>query len=86
MTVDSVSVDFDKYQQVQRLINPPQPGAGGFAFFGGVPGGSRGTVGFQASTGDYLVSFKVGDKIYKQVLHVDRVGPRELRNALGQVP
>jgi photosystem II stability/assembly factor-like uncharacterized protein len=86
MTVDSVSVDFDKYQQVQRLINPPQPGAGGFVFFGGVPGGSRGTVGFQASTGDYLVSFKVGDKIYKQVLHVDRVGPREIRNALGQVP
>jgi hypothetical protein len=55
-------------------------------FFGGAPGGSRGTVGFQATTGDYLVSFKVGDKIYKQVLHVDRVGPRELRNALGQVP
>jgi hypothetical protein len=47
-------------------------------FFGGGPG-NRGTTGFQASTGDYLVSITVAGKTYKQVLHVDRVGPGELR-------
>ena len=76
MTVNGVNVDFDKYQQVQRLINPPTAG-GLIAFF--APPGARGTVGFEAGTGDYLVSFKVGDKVYKQILHVDRVPPGEVR-------
>jgi hypothetical protein len=82
MTVGGVNVDFDKYQEAQRLINRaingPNPNAGGNVFFFGGPG-SRGTTGFQASTGDYLVSITVGGKTYKQVLHVDRVAPGELR-------
>jgi len=47
-------------------------------FFFGAPG-NRSTVGFEASTGDYLVSINVGGKTYKQVLHVDRVPPGEVR-------
>jgi hypothetical protein len=84
-TVGGQQIDFDKYQTVNRLINPPQPPGGGIVFFGG-GGGNRGTVNFEASTGDYLVSFKVGDKVYKQVLRVERVGPGEVRNAQGIAP
>jgi hypothetical protein len=47
-------------------------------FFFGTPG-NRGTVGFEASTGDYLVTISVAGKVYKQVLHVDRVPPGEVR-------
>jgi hypothetical protein len=82
MTVGGVNVDFDKYQEAQRLINRaingPNPNAGGNVFFFGGPG-NRGTQGFQASTGDYLVSISIGGKTYKQVLHVDRVTPGELK-------
>jgi photosystem II stability/assembly factor-like uncharacterized protein len=83
MTVGGVNVDFDKYQEAQRLINRaingPNPNAGGNVFFFGGGPGNRGTTGFQASTGDYLVSITVGGKTYKQILHVDRVAPGELR-------
>ncbi len=80
MTIGGANVDFDKYQEVQQLINRavngPNP-ANTFVF--GAPTGNRGTVGFEAGTGDYLVSFSVGGKVYKQVLHVERVGPGEVR-------
>jgi hypothetical protein len=83
MTLGGVNVDFDKYQEAQRLINRaingPNPNAGGNVIFFGAGPGNRGTTGFQASTGDYLVSITVGGKTYKQVLHVDRVAPGELR-------
>jgi len=80
MTLNGANIDFEKYQEVQTLINRsingPVPN-NGVVFFGG--GGNRGTVNFEASTGDYLVSFSLGGKTYKQVLHVDRVGPNEVR-------
>jgi hypothetical protein len=81
MTVNGANMDMDKYQELQSLVNraingPGNPNNGVF-FFGGP--GSRGTVGFEASTGDYLVSMSVGGKVYKQVLHVDRVPPNEVR-------
>src|SRR5262249_40566684 len=68
MTVGGANMDFDKYQEAQRLINraingPNPNAAGNVFFFGGA--GNRGTTGFQASTGDYLVSITVAGKTYK---------------------
>jgi photosystem II stability/assembly factor-like uncharacterized protein len=79
MTVNGESIDMEKYQELQTAINRSiNPNANPNAFFFGTPG-NRGTVGFEASTGDYLVSITVAGKTYKQVLHVDRVPLGEVR-------
>jgi len=81
MTIGGINVDFDKYQEAQRLINRAinGPNGGGNVIFIGGGAGNRGSTFVQASTGDYLVSFTVAGKTYKQVLHVDRVAPGDLR-------
>jgi hypothetical protein len=80
MTVNGANMDMEKYQELQsainRAINGPSSNAN--VFFFGTPG-NRSTVGFEASTGDYLVSITVAGKTYKQVLHVDRVPAGEVR-------
>jgi hypothetical protein len=80
MTVNGASVDMEKYQELQTAINRAinGPNSNPNVFFFGTPG-NRGTVGFEASTGDYLVSISVGGKTFKQVLHVDRVSSGEVR-------
>ena len=79
MTVNGANIDMDKYQQLQTAINRAiNPNANPNVFFFGTPG-NRGTVGFEASTGDYLVTINVAGKVYKQVLHVDRVPLGEVR-------
>ena len=76
ITINGVSVDFEKYQEVQRLIaNTPVGGP----IFIGAPGGRSATTSFEAATGDYLVSFTVGGKTYKQVLRVEKVNAGEVR-------
>ena len=80
MTVNGANIDMEKYQAVQLAINRAinGPSANPNAIFFGTAG-NRSTVGFEASTGDYLVSISVGGKTFKQVLHVDRVPPGEVR-------
>jgi hypothetical protein len=80
MTVNGANVDMEKYQELQTAINRAinGPNANPNVFFFGTPG-NRGTIGFEASTGDYLVTISVAGKVYKQVLHVDRVPPGEVR-------
>jgi len=80
ITINGATIDSDKYQEIQRLINRAinPNAANNNVFFFGTPG-ARGTVGFEASTGDYLVSMTAAGKTYKQVLHVERVPPGEVR-------
>jgi len=79
ITANGVNIDGDKYTELQRLISKAiNPNSGVNVFFFGTPG-ARGTVGFEASTGDYLVSMTVAGKTYRQVLHVERVPPGEVR-------
>jgi hypothetical protein len=80
MTVNGANLDVEKYQELQATINRAinGPNVNPNVFFFGTPG-NRATVGFEASTGDYLVSITTGGKTYKQVLHVDRVAPGEVR-------
>jgi photosystem II stability/assembly factor-like uncharacterized protein len=80
LTVNGANIDMDKYQELQTAINRAinGPAANPNVFFFGTPG-NRSTVGFEASTGDYLVSISVGGKTYKQVLHVERVPSGEVR-------
>ena len=81
ITANGVNIDSDKYSELQRLISKAiNPNSGGNVFFFGTPG-ARGTVGFEASTGDYLVSMTVAGKTYKQVLHVERVPAGDVRGA-----
>jgi hypothetical protein len=47
-------------------IKVPAPAGRGFGGFGGLGGG-------EAGTGSYLVTLKIGDKTYKQVLKIERV-------------
>ena len=79
ITVNGSNIDGDKYSELQRLINTSiNPGGNPNVFFFGSPG-ARGTVGFEAGTGDYLVSMTIAGKTYKQILHVEKVGPGEVR-------
>ena len=58
----------DAVKKIFELIGlkVPAPAGRGFGSFGGAVGG-------EANTGSYLVTLKVGDKTYKQVLKVERV-------------
>ncbi len=80
LTVNGANIDMEKYQELQSAINRAinGPSANPNVFFFGTPG-NRSTVGFEASTGDYLVSITIGGKPYKQVLHVERVPSGEVR-------
>ena len=63
-------VESDAVKKIFELIGMKVPsaggGRGGFGGFGGAGGGEQ-------NTGAYLVTLKVGDKTYKQVLRVERV-------------
>ena len=58
----------ENVKKIFDLIGLKVPAGGGRGGFGGLGGG-----GSEASTGQYLVTLKVGEKSYKQVLKIERV-------------
>jgi hypothetical protein len=57
----------DNVRKVFDLIGLKMPAGAGRGGFGGFGGGS------EAGSGSYLVTLKVGDKTYKQLLRIERV-------------
>jgi hypothetical protein len=58
----------ENVKKIFDLIGLKVPAGGGRGGFGGFGAG-----GSEASTGQYLVTLKVGDKSYRQVLRIERV-------------
>jgi hypothetical protein len=79
LDIGGSNVDCEKWMDLQRAINPTatiQPGS----CFTSLGVGTRSTNAFiEAPPGDYLVTLTVGDKTYKQVLRLERVGAGEVR-------
>jgi hypothetical protein len=60
-------------QEIVRALRPPGTRGGGFSMSYGTYNPTRRGAGPLARTGDYLVTLKVGEQTFQQVLRVERM-------------